>query len=142
MSDPNWKKAEARVKKALKKAEALTKTFWPNEYTDTYAAQGMIVQENPADMWFLKEGTFGLIEVKTCEQKLFPFKDIRPSQLVGATRCIAAGGVSIFLLCQIPEWQWYYVDGQTFLDLRRSGHKSMPWSDMTPIKLIAEEFLP
>lgn len=92
-------------------------------------------------MWYLFGGQFGLIEIKTNEQARFPFKDVRPSQIAGAMRCLAAGGTSIFLICKLPEWQWHYVDGQQILDARRNGDRSMPWSDMTKIKLNVEEFL-
>ena len=139
--DPNWKKAQEKVKKVLKAFEAGRKDFWFKEFTDTYQAQGTIVQEQPSDMWYLFEGQFGLIEIKTNQQKLFPFKDIRPSQIAGATRCLAAGGRSTFLICKLPEWKWHYVDGQDLLDARRRGDRSMPWSAMIPIKLNVEEFL-
>jgi len=139
--DPNWKKAQEKVKKVLKAYEATRKDFWFKEFTDTYQAQGTIVQEQPSDMWYLHAGQFGLIEIKTNEQARFPFKDVRLSQIAGAMRCLAAGGTATFLICKLPEWQWHYVDAQTLLDLRRDGAKSMHWHQMTPIKLKVEEFL-
>ena len=93
-------------------------------------------------MWFLYKGEYGLVEIKTSEQTRFHFQNIQPSQISGAIRCLAAGGHSIFLICKIPEWQWHYVDGQTILDLRKNGYKSMSWDDMAKIKLKAEEILP
>jgi penicillin-binding protein-related factor A (putative recombinase) len=141
-NNKNWKKAQERVKVCFKKFESSRKNFWFKEFPDTYQARGEIIQEQPSDMWFLYNGDFGLIEIKTCEQNRFPFKDIRPSQISGAMRVIAAGGHTIFLICKLPEWQWHYVDGQKILDSRRNGNKSMTWSEMTPIKLIAEDILP
>ncbi|RLF03453.1 MAG: hypothetical protein DRJ64_08295 [Thermoprotei archaeon] len=139
--DPNWKKAQEKVKKMFKAHEGLRKDFWFKEFTDTYQAQGTIVQDQPSDMWYLDSGQFGLIEIKTNEQARFPFKDIRPSQIAGAMRCLAAGGVSTFLICKLPEWQWHFVDGQTILDMRRNGDKSMKWADMHAITLKVENIL-
>lgn len=139
--DPNWKKAQDKVKEVLGKYESQRKNFWTNEFPDTYQAQGNFIQEQPSDRWFLLSGKFGLIEVKTCEQDRFPFKDIRSSQIRGTTRVLAASGISIYLICKLPEWQWHRVPGALLLNARNRGEKSMPWSDMTPIKLTAEEIL-
>lgn len=138
-NNPNWKKGQERVKKEFTKFMGSRKNFWFKEFADTYQAQGNFIQEQPSDMWFLYRGQFGILEIKTNEQARFPFKDIQPSQIAGATRAIACGAVSVFLICKLPEWQWYYVDGQEILDRRRNQEKSMLWSDMTPINLKAEE---
>lgn len=141
--DPNWKKAQERVKKEFKKFESTRKTFWFGEFPDTYQAGGEnFITEQPSDMWALNDGEFATIEIKSCEQSRFPFKDIRPGQIAGALRCIHAGGHSIFLIVKLPEWQWHFVDGQTILDARKNGDKSMAWMDMTEIKLKAEVILP
>ncbi len=140
--DKNWKKAQEKVKAAFKKFESSRKTFWFGEFPDTYQAQGNIITEQPSDMWFLNDGEFGIVEIKTCEQTRFPLKDVRPSQFAGAMRCVAAGGHSIFLICKLPEWQWHYMDGQRIVDLNRGGTRSLEWDQMTPVKLQAELILP
>lgn len=139
----NWKKAQERVKKEFKRFESTRKTFWFGEFPDTYQAGGEnFITEQPSDMWFLNNGEFGILEIKTCEQTRFPLKDIRPSQMVGARRAIAAKGHTIFLICKLPEWQWHFVDGQELVDAQRNGIKSLAWSEMTEIKLKAEDILP
>lgn len=137
-----WKKAQEKVKKALRVLESTRKDFWSKEFPDTYQAQGNIIQEQPSDMWFLFQGQFGLLEIKSSHQARFPLKDIRSGQYSGAMRVTAAGGTSTFLLAKLPEWDWYTVPGMEFVKRRRQGDSSMGWDEMTPVNLKAVEFLP
>jgi penicillin-binding protein-related factor A (putative recombinase) len=133
--DP-WKKAQESVKKVL--ASVLRKDFMWKAFTDTYSAQGTIVQDQPSDFWVLDNGIFYTIEVKSSHQRKFYFKDVRPSQMIAARRVPAAGGISIFLLVLLPENRWYKVLGTTMYSEKLSGAAGILWSQMTPIELTWE----
>jgi penicillin-binding protein-related factor A (putative recombinase) len=100
-ADAAWKKAQNKVKEALKLFESQRKDFWYRAFVDTYAARGEIVQEQPADFWALYKGHYQLIEVKSCHQARFPFQDVRPSQWAGIRRAEAAGGSAYFLIVKL-----------------------------------------
>jgi hypothetical protein len=93
MADPLWKQAQERVKKAF--ASVTRKDFWWKAFSDTYSAQGTIIQDQPSDFWVLDKGIFYVIEVKSCHQRKFYLKDVRPSQMIAARRIPAAGGNGI-----------------------------------------------
>ena len=135
--DP-WKLAQEKLKKALKAEDRKDFLFRP--FADTYAAGGKaIIQEQPSDFWALDRGTYYTLEVKSCHQAKFYFKDIRPSQLIAAKRVPAAGGRSLFLIAKLPEWQWHCVEGQTILQIKESGEAGMHWHEMRKIKLVWSE---
>ena len=136
---PEWKKAQERVKKTFRAFEANRKDFWFGEYPDTYQAQGNLIKEQPSDMWCLYSGNFFTVEIKSCHQQRFPFKDIRTGQLKAALRVTAAGGQSIFLIAKLPEWQWYKADGMALLQLKRDGEASVKWDDLAKINLSISE---
>jgi penicillin-binding protein-related factor A (putative recombinase) len=141
--DP-WKKAQEHVKKMF--VSVTRKDFLWKAFTDTYSAQGTIVQDQPSDFWVLDRGTFYTIEVKSCHQTKFYFKDIRPSQLIAARRVPAAGGISIFLIVKLPEWQWHMLNGLTIFNLKQDGEAGVTWNNMHNIVLnweaISERYKP
>ena len=130
---PAWKRAQSDVQKAL--ALVTRKNFLWKTFTDTYAASGNIVQDQPSDFWVLDNGLFYVIEVKSCHQPKFYFKDIRPSQMIAARRIPLAGGVSVFLIVKLPENKWHKVLGTTIYTEKANGAVGMLWSQMTPIEL-------
>lgn len=132
-----WKKAQEDFKKEMNKINR--KDFLFKAFTDTYAAGGNIVQDQLSDFWVLDNGKFYVIEVKSCHQAKFYFKDIRPSQLIAARRVPAAGGFSRFILKKLPEGLWFKVDGEVMYNEKQSGAAGMLWSQMTPIKLCWED---
>lgn len=139
MGDPNWKKAQDRVNTQLKSFMDTRKDFYFKRFTDTYEAGGKVVQSQPSDLWMIYQGEFAICEVKSSEYAdKFYFKDVRPSQWVGALRILASGGRSMFLIVKLPEWQWYFAPGRLMLQIRESGEKGIFWSQMIPIKLTAE----
>ena len=140
MAEPNWKKAQQRVNDKLKDFMNTRKDFYFKRFTDTYEAGGdKIVQSQPSDIWFVYRGEYCICEVKSSEYAdKFYFKDVRPSQWVGATRILAAGCKSMFLLVKLPEWQWYFAPGRLMLQIRESGEAGIRWAEMMPIKLTAE----
>lgn len=134
MSTADWKKAQTKVKNALKLYEKERKDFWLQEPVDTYKA-GNVVQEQPADLWFLHRGVFGLLEVKSSHYAdKFYFKDVRPAQWIGVRRSVAAGGMSAFILAKLPDWEWYMVAGTDFYARKEAGAVGMHWHDMTKLK--------
>lgn len=136
----NWKKAQDRVNKTLKGFMDTRKDFYFKRFTDTYEAGGTTVQSQPSDIWFVYRGEYCICEIKSSEYvDKFYFKDVRPSQWVGAIRILAAGCKSMFLIVKLPEWQWYFCPGRKMLAIRESGEAGIRWSEMTPIKLTAEE---
>jgi len=138
----NWKKAQDKVNSKLKDFMDSRKDFYFKRFTDTYEAAGKIVQSQPSDLWFIYQGAFVICEVKSSEYAdKFYFKDVRPSQWVGALRVLASGGRSIFLIVKLPEWQWYFIPGRTMLAIRETGEPGIKWSQMRPIKLTAEEII-
>lgn len=141
MATPNWKKAQNKVQMALKRFEAERKDFWFKTFTDTYAARGEYVQSQPADAWVLYKGIFWLLEIKSCEQARFPFKDVRPSQWAGVRRAHAAGGKSVFVLAKPPKWDWYVISGPELYNRKMSGDKSVSWEELRLIKLEVENFI-
>ena len=96
MSEP-WKKAQDEVDKVFKEFEEARKDFVWRRFSDTYEARGTVVQAQFSDRWVLWRGSFSLVEIKSCHQDRFPFKDVRQVQFIGARRITAAGGNSIFL---------------------------------------------
>ncbi len=139
MSNQNWKKAQDRVQKVLKVFMDSRKDFYFKTFTDTYQAGGNVVQNQPSDLWFIFQSKFAICEIKSSEYKdKFYFKDVRPSQWIGAMRVLAAGGHSLFLIVKIPEWQWYFIPGRLMLTIKESGEAGIYWAQMTPIKLTAE----
>jgi len=139
MSNKNWKLAQDKVQKVLKVFMDSRKDFYFKTFTDTYQAGGNVVQNQPSDLWMLYQGKFAICEIKSSEYKdKFYFKDVRPSQWIGAMRVLAAGGFSFFLIVKIPDWQWYFVTGRRMLDIKESGEAGIYWQQMTPIKLTAE----
>lgn len=140
MSEP-WKKAQDRVKLILANYCNTRKTAVAKAFTDTYAAGGRVVQDQPSDFWLLDNGTFYVIEVKSCHQDRFPFKDVRPSQWSSAVRIPAAGGISVFLIVKLPEWQWHRIGGPELDALRRDGHKSIGWDELEKINLKMEDIV-
>lgn len=137
MSELAWKKAQEDVKKAL--ARVVRKDFLFKPFTDTYAAGGRVVQDQPSDFWALDQGRYYVLEVKSCHQNRFPFKDIRPSQMIAARRVPAAGGFSRFILTKLPDKLWFRMDGELVYQMHQAGERSVPWELMTPIKLTWEE---
>lgn len=134
--DP-WKKAQERVKKMF--TSVTRKDFLYKAFTDTYSAGGKaILQDQPSDFWVLDRGVFYTIEVKSCHQTKFYFKDIRPSQLIAARRVPAAGGISIFLIAKLPEWQWHILNGITIVNLKQDGESGIIWDNMQAIPLLWE----
>ncbi len=133
MSIPEWKKAQEKVKKLFASFEQQRKDFWFGEYPDTYQAQGNLIKEQPSDMWCLFAGKFHLIEIKSCHQQRFPFKDVRIGQFKGAMRVTAAGGQSLFLIARLPEWHWYKIEGMALLELKRQEEASVKWEKLTRI---------
>ena len=131
--DPLWKQAQTKFKAHLDTIKR--KDFWCKAFTDTYAAGGKVVQDQPSDFWALDAGTFCVLEIKTCHQAKFYFKDVRPSQFIAARRVPAAGGISRFIIVKLPEWQWHVVDGQEMWRLKEAGENGITWAQMTPIKL-------
>jgi len=130
MSAADWKKAQTKVKNALKAFEKERKDFWVQEPVDTYKA-GNVVQEQPADLWFLDRGAFGLLEVKSSHYAdKFYFKDVRPAQWIGVRRAVAAGGMSAFILAKLPDWEWYMMAGMAFYTAKELGAVGLKWSDM------------
>lgn len=134
-----WKKAQEDVKKELNKITRKDFLFRP--FTDTYSAGGNIVQDQPSDFWVLDAGKFYVIEVKSCHQPKFYFKDIRPSQIIAARRVPAAGGFSRFLIVKLPENIWHKMDGALIYQMREAGEKSLNWCQMTRINLNWESIL-
>lgn len=133
-----WKKAQEDVKKELNKISRKDFVFKP--FTDTYAAAGKaILQDQPSDFWVLDQGRYYVLEVKSCHQAKFYFKDIRPSQMIAARRIPAAGGFSRFVIVKLPENKWFKVDGELIYQLKQAGVVGMDWNQMTPIKLDWEE---
>lgn len=128
-----WKKAQEKLKNYLN--TVTRKDFWYKAFTDTYAAGGKIVQDQPSDFWALDRGIFCVLEVKSCHQPKFYFKDVRPSQFIAARRVVAAGGISRFLIVKLPEWQWHIVDGSELWRRKEAGDAGITWAEMTPIKL-------
>lgn len=134
MSTVDWKKAQTKVKNALKLYEKERKDFWLNEPVDTYKA-GNVVQEQPADLLLLYRGVFGILEVKSSHYAdKFYFKDVRPAQFAACRRVTAAGGMSAFILAKLPDWEWYMVPGLEFHAAKEAGAVGMKWNDMTQLK--------
>lgn len=132
----DWKKAQDKVKKALKLYESSRKDFWVNEPVDTYKA-GNIVQEQPADLLLLYRGVFGILEVKSSHYTdKFYFKDVRPVQFAACRRVTAAGGMSAFILAKLPDWEWYMVAGTDFYLAKEAGAVGMYWHEMTKLKTL------
>lgn len=138
--EPNWKKAQERVQKCLKAFQDSRKDFYAKRFTDTYEAGGdRTVQSQPSDMWFCYQGKYCILEIKSSEYAdKFYFKDVQPSQWIGAMRILATGNHAMFLIVKLPEWQWHFVPSRLILQLRDSGEKGILWSQMVPIKLTAE----
>lgn len=141
--DPQaWKKAQDAVDKVFKAFELDKKDFTWKRFTDTYEARGTIVQDQPADRWFLYKGLFHIVEIKSSYQDRFPLKDVRPAQWVGARRVTAAGGVSMFLLRHEVTGLWYKWGGLDLWNYKNAGNASLPrWENMTPIQLCMEVIL-
>lgn len=134
--DP-WKLAQEKVKKAL--SLEVRKDFLFKAFADTYAAGGKnIIQDQLSDFWALDQGRFYSLEVKSCHQTKFYFKDVRPSQFIAARRVPAAGGFSRFIIAKCPEWDWYVADGQLFWQLKEAGENGITWDKLNPIKLCWE----
>lgn len=139
---PNWKIAQNKVSEILTKRMATRKDFVFKSFTDTYAAGAKaIMPDQPSDYWMLNDGEFTILEIKTCEQDRFPFKDVRPSQWAGARRIPCAGGHSLFLIAKLPEWQWYRISGAELWDRKENGDKSIGWDEMEKIQLKEEVIL-
>ena len=135
MSDP-WKKAQDQVDGVFKAFESSCKDFVWKRFTDTYEAQGKVVQAQFSDRWVLWRGRFYLVEIKSCHQDRFPFKDIRPIQLIGARRVAAAGGASIFLIKHVPTGLWHRAAGLKLWKLKEtSDSSSVAWNQLDRIDL-------
>lgn len=132
-----WKKAQEDLKKELNKITR--KDFVFKSFTDTYAAGGRVVQDQPSDFWALDIGNYYVLEVKSSHQPKFYFKDIRPSQMIAARRIPAAGGFSRFLIKNELTSQWHKVDGQLIYEMKQNGEAGILWSQMTPINLCWED---
>lgn len=135
MSDP-WKQAQDQVDNLFKSFEAQCKDFVWKRFTDTYEAQGKVVQAQFSDRWVLWQGRFYLVEIKSCHQDRFPFKDVRPVQFIGARRVAAAGGGSVFLIKHVPTGLWHRIAGTKLWHLKEnSGSASAEWSQFERIDL-------
>lgn len=135
MSDP-WKKAQDEVDRVFKAFEETRKDFVWKRFTDTYEAQGKVVQAQFSDRWVLWRGLFSLVEIKSCHQDRFPFKDVRPVQFIGARRVAAAGGNSIFLIKHVPTGLWHRICGmELWRQKESSGMSSIGWDQMERIAL-------
>ena len=133
-----WKKAQEDVKKEFNKITRKDFLFKP--FADTYSAGGKaIMPDQPSDFWVLDNGKYYVVEVKSCHQPKFYFKDIRPSQMIAARRVPAAGGTSIFLITKLPENKWHKVDGSLIYQMKQAEVKGIDWCQMTPINLNWEE---
>jgi hypothetical protein len=86
---------------------------------------------------------FVTLEVKSSHyEDKFYFKDIRPSQFAAAVRVPAAGGLSIFVLAKLPQWDYFIADGRDMVKRRQFGNVGMKWNEMTPLRqLTMEEIL-
>ena len=128
-----WKKAQEDFKKEMNNVKRKDFLFKP--FTDTYAAGGNIVQDQPSDFWVLDRGDYFVVEIKSCHQPKFYFKDIRNSQMIAARRVPAAGGFSCFMIQKLPEKQWHFMDGKEIVRLKDAGEVGLTWAQMTPVKL-------
>ena len=129
-----WKKAQEDLKKELNKITR--KDFLFRSFADTYSAGGKaILPDQPSDFWALDCGKYYVLEVKSCHQPKFYFKDIRPSQMIAARRVPAAGGYSRFLITHLPENRWHVLDGSLIYQMKEAGEVGITWDQMTPIKL-------
>lgn len=139
MSDP-WKLAQDQVDKVFKAFEETRKDFVWKRFTDTYEAQGKVVQSQFSDRWVLWNGKFYLVEIKSCHQDRFPFKDVRPSQFIGTRRVVAAGGKSLFLIKHVPTGLWHRICGMRLWQHKDSSDMaSIGWNQLDRIKLCIED---
>jgi penicillin-binding protein-related factor A (putative recombinase) len=139
--DPDWKIAQNKVASVLKNFAATRKDCWPGRFSDSHEA-GQLIKAQPADGYCLYKGLFNLIEVKSSHYTdKFYVKDVQPSQFIGARRCTAAGGRSLFIIAKLPDWTWYKVDGMLLWMCKENNIPGIAWSDMEKIKLTAEEIL-
>ena len=127
---------------ALKDFASVRKDCWPKRFSDSREA-GRLIQDQPSDQWVLYQGTFYLVEVKSSNDPMkFYFKNIQPSQLIGARRSHAAGGRTTFMIVKLPEWLWFKIDGMRIVELKDQGEAGISWTDMQYVpKLSAEVIL-
>lgn len=129
-----WKKAQEDVKKEFNKITRKDFLFKP--FADTYSAGGKaIMPDQPSDFWVLDNGRYYVVEVKSCHQPKFYYKDCRPSQMIAARRVPAAGGISIFLITKLPENKWHIVLGSAMHEHKAAGNPGILWSQMQPCEL-------
>lgn len=123
----------------LKEAASVRKDLWPKRFSDSREA-GRTIQDQPSDQWVLFQGKFYLVEVKSSNDPMrFYFKNIQPSQLIGARRSNAAGGRTVFMIVKLPEWLWFKVCGMRIVELKEQGEAGISWTEMEHIKKLSAE---